>query len=281
MANIATTQTTDVAQVIVSQYVQQYLSQNAILVGTITDRSSEALPGVKTIDFGRRTALSAVTKNANTAMTSTNFTWAVDPLTLSDHEAVYTVLEDFANIESAISQEPAILQSSTEALVDLLEAKIYTSLAAASAAAPDHRAKFKTQDTLSLADVLNARKLLNKANVPLMDRWMAINPDQEEQALALTNFTHAEKYGGGNMPLVNGEIGRIYGFRVVVTNAVTASTVLCYHRSHVAFARQLGLTFENQRKLSEAATEYLMQQKYGVKTLDLGKRGVLINNTGA
>jgi len=81
--------------------------------------------------------------------------------------------------------------------------------------------------------------------------------------------------------LVNGEVGRIYGFRVVVTNNVTASTALCYHRSHVAYARQLALRFENQRKLSEAATEYLMQQKYGVKTLDQGKRGVLINNTGA
>jgi len=281
MANIATTQTTDVAQVIVSQFVQQYLTQNAILVNTITDRSSEAMPGVKTIDFGRRTALSAVTKAANTPMTSTNFTWSVDALNLDKHEAVYTVLEDYANIESAISQEGAILQSSTEALLEALEAAIYTSLAATIAAAPDHRVKFKTQDTISLADILNARKLLNKANVPLMDRWMAINPDQEEQVLALTNFTHAEKYGGGNMPLVNGEVGRIYGFRVVVTNNVTASTALCYHRSHVAYARQLALRFENQRKLSEAATEYLMQQKYGVKTLDQGKRGVLINNTGA
>jgi N4-gp56 family major capsid protein len=277
MANIATTQTTDVAQTIVSQYVQQYLWQNAILINTVTDRSSEALPGVKTIDFGKRTQLSAVTKNANTAMTSTNFTWSVDPLSLDKHEAVYTVLEDYADIESAMSQEPAILESSTEALLTLLEGNIYTALAAAIAA---QRVKFKTQDNLSLADVLNARKILNKANVPLMDRWMAINPDQEEQVLQLNNFTHADKYGGGNMPLVNGEIGRVYGFRVVVTNNVTSSTVLCYHRSHVAFARQLGLRFENQRKLSEAATEYLMQQKYGLKTLDSGKRAVLINNSG-
>jgi N4-gp56 family major capsid protein len=277
MANIATTQTTDVAQTIVSQYVQQYLWQNAILINTVTDRSSEALPGVKTIDFGKRTQLSAVTKNANTAMTSTNFTWSVDPLSLDKHEAVYTVLEDYADIESAMSQEPAILESSTEALLTLLEGNIYTALAAAIAA---QRVKFKTQDNLSLADVLNARKILNKANVPLMDRWMAINPDQEEQVLQLNNFTHADKYGGGNMPLVNGEIGRVYGFRVVVTNNVTSSTVLCYHRSHVAFARQLGLRFENQRKLSEAATEYLMQQKYGLKTLDAGKRAVLINNSG-
>jgi N4-gp56 family major capsid protein len=277
MANIATTQTTDVAQTLLSQYVQSYLWQNAILVNTIVDRSSEAVQGVKTIDFGKRTQLSAVTKNANTAMTSTNFTWSVDPLNLDKHEAVYTILEDFAGIESAISQEPAILESSTEALLTLLEGNIYTALAAATAA---QRVKFKTQDTLSLADVLNARKILNKANVPLMDRWMSVNPDQEEQVLQLNNFVHADKYGSPNMPLVNGEIGRVYGFRVVVTNNVTTSTVLCYHRSHVAFARQLGLRFENSRKLSEAATEYLMHQKYGLKTLDSGKRCVLINNSG-
>jgi hypothetical protein len=279
---ITTTETSAVGMTIVDTYVQQYLWQNAILVNTITDRSSQATKGVKQIDIGRRTALAAETKNAGVDFTGTNFTWSADSLVLNLHEGVYTILEDAADIESVIAQDPAIMQSSVEALVTKLEAAIYTQLAATKAAGPDHRIKWKTASTLSLADVLEARRLLNNQNVPLMDRFMAIHPDQEVQALALKNFIDASKYGDPqNMPLINGEIGRIYGFRVVVSNNVTTNTGLFYHRSHVAFARQLNLTWERERALKSGGTEFLMQQKYGVKVLDQGVRGVLINDTGA
>jgi hypothetical protein len=97
--------------------------------------------------------------------------------------------------------------------------------------------------------------------------------------LKLENFLHADKYGD-RMALVNGEIGMLLGFRVLVTEYVTESTALAYHRSHVAFGRRLAMTWEQGRGLQDDVYEYLLQTKYGLKTLDNGVRGVLINNTG-
>jgi hypothetical protein len=280
MANITTSETSAVSLDIISQYVQAYLWQNAILMNTIIDRTPEAVPGVKQIDVGRRSQLTAVPKVADTPLTSQKITWASDPLVLNLHEAVYTVLEDAADVEAMVGQEPAILESATQALLTSLEAAIYTAIAACSATTPDHRVRFKTNSVISIPDILNARKLLNKANVPMMDRWMAVNPDEEETVLSLKNIIEPSKYPE-SMVIVNGEIGRILGFRCVVTNAVTAGTSMFYHRSHVAYARQIVPTWEKGRKLSEVATEFLLNQKYGVKTLDGGKRGVLMNNTGS
>jgi hypothetical protein len=276
-ANIRTTDISAVSLDIVSAYVQQYLWQNAVLMGTVLDRSSDAMPGVKSIDFGRRTGIEAQTKTANTTLESKRMSWSADNLALDKHEVVYTILEDSADIESAVQQEPQILEASVQALMTMLEGRIYTALAATSALAPKHRVNFKTNSVISLTDILAARKLLNVQNCPFENRWMAIHPDQEETVLALKNIIEASKYPG-TTTVVNGEIGRIYGFRVVVSNNVTADSALFYHSTHVAFARQLALSWESDRKLSDVGTEYLLQQKYGVKTLDAGVRGVLMTN---
>jgi N4-gp56 family major capsid protein len=280
MANITTSDTSAVSLDIVSQYVQSYLWQNAILVNTILDRSSEATKGVKSIDVGRRSQFSATSKVVDTPLTSQKIVWTADNMTLDKHKVVYTVLEDSADIQAAVAQEPAILESATEALLTSLESEIYTALATTSSATPDHRVELKTHDVVGLADILEARRLLNVANCPMVDRWLAIHPDQERDLLSLEMLTDVSKYGD-RMPLINGEIGMLYGFRVVVTNNVTSSTALAYHRTHVAYARQLALNWEKARDLPNAATEYLMQNKFGIKTLDSGKRGILLNNSGS
>jgi hypothetical protein len=280
MANIRSADVAAVSLDIVSAYIQQYLWQNSVLMNTVIDRSVEAVGGVKSIDIGRRSSVQAQTKTANTALESKRMTWSADNLALDKHEVVYTLLEDAADIESSIAQEPQILEASAQALLTLLEGNIYAAIAATSAAAPDHRIKFKTASVVSLADILSARKLLNVANCPFENRWMAVHPDQEETVLSLKNIIEVQKYPQ-TTTIVNGEIGRIYGFRVVVSNNVTADTALFYHSTHVAFARQLALKWEMSRNLAEVGTEYLLQQKYGVKTLDAGVRGVLMNNIGA
>lgn len=277
---ITSTETASTALTVISDMVQAYLTENAVLLPTVWDRTADIVPGAKEVDINRRTGLTAEDKAEGSDYTAQKFTWAADSLVLDQRQGVYVELTGDAQIESLLNQESSILDASIIGLVEALEAKIYTALAAASAATPDHRLAFETADVLSLNDIISARKLLNKAKAPKTDRFLAINSDQEADLLRLENFLHADKYGD-RMPLINGEIGMLLGFRVLVTEYVTASTCLAYHRSHVAFGRQLAMTWEQGRNLKADVTEYLLQTKYGLKTLDSGVRGVLINNTGA
>jgi len=282
MALMTTTQTSAVAVDIVSQYVQLYLTQNAVLLNTILDRSTDVETGAKQVGVGRYGALSlgAETKVANTPYTSQTMTWALDALLLDKHEGVFVELEKIASIQSLPSQEAGILENATATLTEKLEAAIYTAMRAVSASAPDHRQAFKSGTILSLEDITNARKLLNVAKVPLTDRFMAINPEQEEDLFNLDSFRSADKYGS-NQVLVNGEVGKIFGFTVVMSNNVLTDECLFYHRTHCAFARQLEMTWDTDKNLKNSSSEYLLETIYGLKMLDLGKRGVLINSTGA
>ena len=277
---IDSTATAAVSPELVSSFVQAVLAESAILITSVDDRSTEVGPGMSTLDIGRRGQLSSESKAEGTDYNAQAFSWVADKLAIDKQEGIYTKLTKKAGVQSAVDQEMEILKASAQALVDKLEAQLYAELIKVSTTSPDHVVAFGTASTIALADILNARKLLRTQNVPAdADLFLAISPAQEAQLLALEQFIDASRYGSTSA-LQNGEIGRIYGFRVLVTNAVTANTAIAYHRSHVAFARQVEVSWEATRNLKESCTEYLLETMYGLKVLDAGKRGVLMNNSG-
>lgn len=61
------------------------------------------------------------------------------------------------------------------------------------------------------------RLALNKENVPKDGRWVVVSPEFETVVLGDPRFLDASAYGS-NAPIMNGEIGRAVGFRVLVSN---------------------------------------------------------------
>ena len=264
---------------LISAFVQQYLTENAVLIPTILDRSSEA-GNNGSVDYLKfNSGLEAETKTEEGAYTAQRFVVDKDTLTFDKQKGVFVKASTKSQIQTTLPVEINVLERSADALVQQLEADVYAELRKAQAA---NRKKLGTKDTLSLADIFNARKVMNKLFIPMASRYLAINPDQETDVLKLENFIHAEKYGtSNNTVLKNGEIGRIAGFTVVVSNNVAESEVIAYHRDHVVFGRQYNITWEKDRDLQYSMTQYLLETLYGLKVLDSGKKGVLINNLGA
>jgi len=276
---MTTTDTAAVGLSLLSAYVQQYLTEKAVLIPTILDFSSELEAGTKTLDISRRTGFIAEDKAEAVDYTPQKMEWFADQLVLNRQEGVYVELTTKGGLQAAIPQEPNIQAGSVDALVQKLEQRVYTALAAASASAPVHKVRLLTAGQLTLPDISNARRLLSIAKCPLdMDRFLAIHPDHENDILNMDNFIDASKYGS-NSVLLNGEVGKIYGFRVMVTSNVTVGNAIAYHRTAAAFARQYDVTFERQRALKSSVTEYLMETLYGLITLDGGKRNVQMNDT--
>lgn len=279
MAQLDKTAVDAVAQEVISAFVQQRLAEKAILVNSIIDRSSDAVMGSDAVSLGRHGALTADTKAEGTAYDSQSFTWAGDKIALDTQAGVYVQATRKGMQQAMPDQESDILASATDALIKKLEVAVYAQLMLASSSAPDHQINFGSSSTLALADILSCRSLLRIQEVPFDDNdtFLAINPAQESQLLALEQFIDASRYGN-SMAIMNGELGRIYGFRVLVSNSVTAATAIAYHRSHVAFARQGAVTWEKSRLLKDGVTEFLLETIYGVKVLDSGKRGVVLTN---
>lgn len=67
------------------------------------------------------------------------------------------------------------------------------------------------------------RMELNKANVPDDGRFVIISPEFETTVLGDNRFLDASAYGS-NAPIMNGEIGRALGFRVLTSNNLPEGT---------------------------------------------------------
>lgn len=67
------------------------------------------------------------------------------------------------------------------------------------------------------------RMTLDKADVPAEGRFLIVSPEFYAVILGDPRFVDASKYGT-NAPIMNGEVGRIVGFSVMVSNTIPAGT---------------------------------------------------------
>jgi N4-gp56 family major capsid protein len=63
-------------------------------------------------------------------------------------------------------------------------------------------------------DIIELRRLLNRQEVPMNNRYLLIPADLEADILSIPDFMDADKYGSSN--IADGAIGRIYGFDVFI-----------------------------------------------------------------
>src|SRR5699024_7278254 len=74
------------------------------------------------------------------------------------------------------------------------------------------------------------RKTLNKNDVPTDGRILVVGVDVEEHLLNDPQFTRANE-AGDSSALRNAELGRISGFRVVVSNTLDENRMVAFHPS--------------------------------------------------
>jgi N4-gp56 family major capsid protein len=282
MAEIGLTEVGATSQEIVSSLVQETLKQEAIVLPTITDYSSFAIPGSNVVQVPRRTQFAAADKVENVALTAQELTFSVDSINLNKHKAIYASLERIAAVQAMVNVEAEMIVEMSRELALQIDKDIIEQLKLASASAPDHILDYTNSptDTLQAVDILEARRLLNIQNVPQTDRFLLISPDQEKAMLQISNFIEVDKYGP-NEAIANAELGRIYGFRVIMHTYLAPNQAIFYHSSAVGFARQLSPEFKTDDNLSKVAVEYLLHQIYGSTVLDSGKRQVFFNGTGS
>ena len=97
------------------------------------------------------------------------------------------------------------------------------------------------------------RMQLNKANVAPDARWIIISPELEALLLGDPRFTDAQRYGT-NAPIMNGEIGRAIGFRILTSNNLPQGTVGTGGEvsNWVIAGTAAGVTFAEQIRKTEA-----------------------------
>lgn len=275
MADMGNTEVASAILADVSKFVQAELKQKAKLMPLV--QNFPVAPGMGSVAINRAGGFTAADKVENTALTAAVITFVADTLALDKHKAILVRLEDLANLQSNIDTVGEILSRMSTELALQIDRDIEAELRLTIEAAPDHRLAYADATSLKKADILTARRLLHEQNVPFNECYLGVSPASEVSLLAVDDFVHVDKYGSSDA-VMNGEIGRLYGCRVIMSTVFDDLRSLFFHPSHVAFAMQQNLTFKTADDLPNVAKEYLAVQVYGVKVLDSGRRGVLLGS---
>jgi N4-gp56 family major capsid protein len=269
------TETVATAVDVISTLAQSYLQEASKFSSLLDDYSSQVQPGSKSVEIPRAGGFTVGTKAENTAADATSVTWATDAIDLDQHKYVQWLIEDIASAQSVLSINE---QNVMRAAKDMAAAKdlfLVNLLETASASTPDHRIAYAATTTIAEADILDARELLIVQNIDPSELVLAVSPAQESVMLQLSNFIDASKYGSAGATS-NGEIGRVFGARVIVSNNVEDLKSILFHKSAVGHASQFGPRFQTQPDLANLGTRYSMDHLYGGKLMDTGKRCVMI-----
>ena len=270
------TETLATAHEEVSKFAQEFLIQQAKFAPLVTNYSGLAVKGANSIKLPLMDGFTVGDKSENVAVDAQAITATADVITLDQHRVIQFLLEDIGDWQSNLSVVKESLMRATKAMALDMDDKIIAELRLADGG---NEIAFTdaTNEDLELGDILNARKLLVDQHLDPRECYMGVGSDQERNLLSISDFIDASKYGS-NEPIMNGEIGKIYGMRVIVHTSLT-NEALFWHPSAAGYAIQSGTRFQSDKDLANLATRYSLDYLAGFKVLDSGKRNVHITET--
>lgn len=281
MADVITgvTESSATAKAQIEALAQKYLIQESKMMPLILNYSGMAVPGASSIKLPKAGGFTVGDKAENTSVDAQTSAFSVDTLSLNVHRVVQFLVEDIAGMQASVDVVAEYLLRASKDLALDIDKKIIAVLRTASASAPDHEIAFTdaTNEDIEIADILNARKLLSIQKLDPRECFFAVGPDQEANMLKIDNFIHAEKYGS-NSPILNGEIGMIYGMKVIVHTEL-AQEALAWHPTAAAFALQQAVRVQKEYDLKNLGQRYSLDYIGGFAVLDSGKRNVHITET--
>lgn len=266
---------------IILSVVQDELLRAAKLRPTVTEYPAN--PGEKSVSIPKFSQSfdgpATINPDGETVSDFQDIAFAVDTILLNQHVVLPYRITDRAEMQSSVNAKGEAAKSAGKQMGIYMDDQIIARLRQASATAPDHKidldgnAVAGSATALSLEGITTARMLLNKQNL-MSERWMVIPPDLEKDLLDLDQFRNADKYGSREA-LLNGEVGRIYGFRVMVHNGLNANEAFCYEKEAVGIAVQQEIKFEEQRAdVRLQSTDYAFTLLMGSLVLDGGNKVV-------
>lgn len=269
---------------IAAQIVQDFLTDEAVLINSIMNLTSQVRPGAKSVGVPRIAGLAALdVKEDGTEQSAGGMTIAADVLLLDQFREVPDFIYETGDMQSVVDLKNAFFEAAPRVYAEDMESKLYVEmLAAASTSSPDHLLQMSgTSNTIpTLADIRLASELLDIQKVPSSERFLLVTPTIKTALLAIDAISDASKTGVAS-PNVTGQFSEIYGFKLLMSNQVTADTCMAYHRTAAAYAWQRTLETIDEPQRSKARNFVSVRGFWGRKTMDLGVRTIAFNATGS
>lgn len=263
-----------------TQFVNTNFIQSAVVSPTVTNLSSLVVPGVSQItcpnyESPEPTKINTDGSAAKVCITPQSGTYIKEILTpdceLGDGWCISRKTMQLSTITNSIVNEGEIRgQKFALARDKELIIKMHAGVDAANEVAISGASALESVD-----DIVNLRVALNKKLIPQNDRYILMGCDDEGKMLKMDDkcFIKADSYGSRDA-LLNGEIGRVMGFTVIVSTVMDELGLapMAYHSTHAAYADWQALTFENDYDPKCREMQFYLSMLFGAKVMNKGCR---------
>ncbi len=266
--SIGDTELTDTKMEIISEQVQRQLIALSVLAANVSDKSAFARKGAESVSFPKGEDFTVNNRASGAAVAEQLLSYTKDTMLLDKRSSIAWTVDPNDEIESVIAVNSDLIDRATKGHAEDVDIKIAAELEVVGVATATALA---TIDDTAIRDMISElkRRHANHGNLRL-----AISPEQENDMFGIAKFTANDTYGA--RVVANGQLGLIYGVPVLVTPTLIDGRYFMYDMDGIAIAFQKSTKLDS-RKAPEngvGALLYVMENKYGVKGLQLGQQGV-------
>ncbi len=253
---------------IISEQVQRQLIAESILASQVSDKSAFARKGAESVSFPKGEDFVVNNRASGAAAVEQLLSYTKDTMLLDKRSSISWVVDPNDEIESVIAINADLIGRATRGHAEDIDIKIVAELEVVGVVTATAGAAI---DDPAIRDMISE---LKRRHARPGNLRLAISPEQENDMFGIAKFTANDTYGS---PIVrNGQLGTIYGVPVLVTPTLADTQYFMYDMDGIAIAFQKSTKLDS-RKAPEngvGAELFVMENKYGVKGLQLGQQGV-------
>lgn len=269
MATFSDTELGPTKQEVISETVQRQLISEAILMTSIVNLSAFARKGAESVSFPKGGAFTVNNRASGAEAVQQVFNYTKDTMLLDNRATISWVVDPFDEIESVIAVQQDLIGRATKGHAVDVDVKIIAELETVGVATATASVNITDDIILEMREALLRRKANRRAIT------LAVAPENESSILQITKFVSAQDYGGSAM-VPSGSLGLIYGMPVLITPELDADEYFMYDADGcgIAFQRAPMLDDRKAPEFGAGAKLFTLDQKYGVKGLQIGEQGV-------
>jgi len=206
----------------------------------------------------------ALTKYAESAITYSAATETEVQVVINNYKYVGKLIEDIVDIQSKYDLFANFRDKIAYALGDAVD----SSILALTSSIAQSVGSF-TADSVTKEYILAGIRMLDSANVPQDDRYMVVDAYGRQDLLSIDDFVRYDAGGSSPTALKTGEIGEIYGLKVLFSQNVQAPTAtsaygMIFHKDAFVLALQKDVTIKTEYSVDYFGTKLAGYEVYGV-----------------
>lgn len=267
------------SEVLANRVQEALVGSEIVLLNTIMNLTEDVRPGRSSVQLPIASGLAATdVPTDGSDATGSDMATTGDTLNLDQHKEVHTYIKLKDWKQASVDLETQFGEDAPKLMAEQFETLIGTTLETSGFSGHDFASG--AEDSYTIGNVTEAKRLLDTAKVPKKDRYLAVDATGMSIIAAWTEFQDGSK-SLSDEALKEGVVSQIKGFKVVQSEDISNNKMVCYHKSAVAFAFQGEIDYDKEYQASKSRTYLSIKALYGCKKLDGGKRQVVITQTNA